>query len=152
MKEFAFRTSSILLIFGILMVITNVVGYDGHLWESVLGVFVLCAIAFVGYLISFFMERFVKLPRMMYIALLALLLACPISPIAGWITDVTAKANFMAAGTALGAFAGINLGRDLKNFLKAGWKYIIITVFVIIGTFIGSAAIAHVVLVLTGAI
>ena len=54
--------------------------------------------------------------------------------------------------TALGAFAGISLGKDLKDFAKMGWKLVIITLFVITGTFIFSALVADVILKLTGAI
>ena len=54
--------------------------------------------------------------------------------------------------TALGAFAGISLGKDLKDFAKMGWKLVIITLFVITGTFVFSALVADVILKLTGAI
>ena len=53
---------------------------------------------------------------------------------------------------ALGAFAGISLGKDLKDFAKMGWKLVLITLFVITGTFIFSALVADIVLKMTGAI
>ena len=43
-------------------------------------------------------------------------------------------------------------GKDLKDFAKMGWKLVIITLFVITGTFIFSALVADVILKLTGAI
>ena len=47
---------------------------------------------------------------------------------------------------------GISLGKDLKDFAKMGWKLVLITLFVITGTFIFSALVADVVLKMTGAI
>lgn len=60
--------------------------------------------------------------------------------------------SFMAPTAALGAFAGIAIGKDFKDFAKAGWKYIIITIFVIAGTFFFSALVADIVLKVTGQI
>lgn len=134
------------------MILTNILGYDGTFLGSLMGIGILALISLFGLTVSYFMNRFVKLPSMMYVSLTALLLASPISPVATTVIDVTSKVAFMAPATALGAFAGISLGQDLKAFAKMGWKYIIITVFVIFGTFVGSTIIAHVVLKLTGVI
>ena len=93
---------------------------------------------------------FVKLPSMIYVSLLGLLLACPVSPVKDIIVETTTPVAFLAPATALGAFAGISLGKDLKEFAKMGWKLVLITLFVI--TFIFSALVADVVLKITGAI
>mgnify|MGYP007106119651 CR=1 FL=1 len=90
------------------------------------------------------MSRFVKLPSMMYVSLLGLLLACPVSPVKDIIVETTTRVAFLAPATALGAFAGISLGKDLKEFAKMGWKLVVITLFVITGTFIFSALVADV--------
>ena len=98
------------------------------------------------------MSRYVKLPSMMYVSLTGLLLASPISPVKDIIIGVTSQVAFLAPTTAMGAFAGISLGKDLKDFAKMGWKLIIITLFVIAGTFVFSAIVADAVLRFTGAI
>ena len=120
--------------------------------DSIIGVLLLSAISLVGLTISNFMSRFVKLPSMMYVSLLGLLLACPVSPVKDIIVETTTPVAFLAPATALGAFAGISLGKDLKEFAKMGWKLVLITLFVITGTFIFSALVADVVLKMTGAI
>ena len=120
--------------------------------DSIIGVLLLSAISLVGLTISNFMSRFVKLPSMIYVSLLGLLLACPVSPVKDIIVETTTPVAFLAPATALGAFAGISLGKDLKEFAKMGWKLILITLFVITGTFIFSALVADVVLKMTGAI
>ena len=120
--------------------------------DSIIGVLLLSAISLVGLTISNFMSRFVKLPSMMYVSLLGLLLACPVSPVKDIVIETTTPVAFLAPATALGAFAGISLGKDLKEFAKMGWKLVVITLFVITGTFIFSALVADVVLKMTGAI
>ena len=120
--------------------------------DSIIGVLLLSAISLVGLTISNFMSRFVKLPSMMYVSLLGLLLACPVSPVKDIVVETTTPVAFLAPATALGAFAGISLGKDLKEFAKMGWKLVLITLFVITGTFIFSALVADVVLKITGVI
>ena len=120
--------------------------------DSIIGVLLLSAISLVGLTISNFMSRFVKLPSMIYVSLLGLLLACPVSPVKDIIVETTTPVAFLAPATALGVFAGISLGKDLKEFVKMGCKLVLITLFVITGTFIFSALVADVVLKITGAI
>ena len=120
--------------------------------DSIIGVLLLSAISLVGLTISNFMSRFVKLPSMIYVSLLGLLLACPVSPVKDIIVETTTPVAFLAPATALGVFAGISLGKDLKEFAKMGWKLVLITLFVITGTFIFSALVADGVLKITGVI
>jgi hypothetical protein len=48
------------------------------------------------------------------------------------------------------AYVGIAIGNDWEEFKKIGWKGIVITLIVISGTYLCSAAIAHITLVATG--
>ena len=83
---------------------------------------------------------------------LANLVASPISPARQFVIDAVGKINFTAPLTMVGAYAGISIGDQVKTFAKQGWKMILIGVFVMTGTFIGSAVIAQVVMMLTGTI
>ena len=136
----------------VIIILTNVIGYKMPVKDSIIGVLLLSAISLIGLTISKFMSRFVKLPSMMYVSLLGLLLACPVSPVKDIVVETTTPVAFLAPATALGAFAGISLGKDLKDFAKMGWKLVLITLFVITGTFIFSALVADIVLKMTGAI
>jgi len=136
----------------VIIILTNVIGYKMPVKDSIIGVLLLSAISLIGLTISKFMSRFVKLPSMMYVSLLGLLLACPVSPVKDIVVETTTPVAFLAPATALGAFAGISLGKDLKDFTKMGWKLVLITLFVITGTFIFSALVADIVLKMTGAI
>jgi len=52
----------------------------------------------------------------------------------------------------VGAFAGISISDQLKEFAAQGWKMIIIGLLVMTGTFLGSAVVAQIMLSITGAI
>ena len=151
-KKYFVQQLGLLLMVSVVIILTNVIGYKMPVGDSIIGVLLLSAISLVGLTISNFMSRFVKLPSMMYVSLLGLLLACPVSPVKDIVVETTTPVAFLAPATALGAFAGISLGKDLKEFAKMGWKLVVITLFVITGTFIFSALVADVVLKMTGAI
>ena len=151
-RKYFVQQLGLLLMVSVVIILTNVIGYKMPVGDSIIGVLLLSAISLVGLTISNFMSRFIKLPSMIYVSLLGLLLACPVSPVKDIVIETTTPVAFLAPATALGAFAGISLGKDLKDFAKMGWKLVLITLFVITGTFIFSALVADVVLKITGAI
>ena len=151
-RKYFLQQLGLLLMVSVIIILTNVIGYKMPVKDSIIGVLLLSAISLIGLTISKFMSRFVKLPSMMYVSLLGLLLACPVSPVKDIVVGTTTPVAFLAPATALGAFAGISLGKDLKDFAKMGWKLVLITLFVITGTFIFSALVADIVLKMTGAI
>ena len=151
-RKYFVQQLGLLLMVSVIIILTNVIGYKMPVKDSIIGVLLLSAISLIGLTISKFMSRFVKLPSMMYVSLLGLLLACPVSPVKDIVVETTTPVAFLAPATALGAFAGISLGKDLKDFTKMGWKLVLITLFVITGTFIFSALVADIVLKMTGAI
>ena len=151
-RKYFVQQLGLLLMVSVIIILTNVIGYKMPVKDSIIGVLLLSAISLIGLTISKFMSRFVKLPSMMYVSLLGLLLACPVSPVKDIVVGTTTPVAFLAPATALGAFAGISLGKDLKDFAKMGWKLVLITLFVITGTFIFSALFADIVLKMTGAI
>ena len=151
-RKYFVQQLGLLLMVSVIIILTNVIGYKMPVKDSIIGVLLLSAISLIGLTISKFMSRFVKLPSMMYVSLLGLLLACPVSPVKDIVVGTTTPVAFLAPATALGAFAGISLGKDLKEFAKMGWKLVLITLFVITGTFIFSALVADVVLKIIGVI
>ena len=151
-RKYFVQQLGLLLMVSVIIILTNVIGYKMPVKDSIIGVLLLSAISLIGLTISKFMSRFVKLPSMMYVSLLGLLLACPVSPVKDIVVETTTPVAFLAPATALGAFAGISLGKDLKDFTKMGWKLVLITLFVITGTFIFSSLVADIVLKMTGAI
>ena len=151
-KQFFTNRLGLMLVVWVMIIIGNIVGYGVPIGQAAAGSALLCAIGFFGLLLGNFFKRWVKLPSMVYVALTGLLLACPISPVRETVNTLANYSSFMAPTAALGAYAGIAIGKDFKDFTKASWKYIIITIFVIAGTYFGSALVAHLILVVTGQI
>lgn len=110
----------------------------------------LCGISLVGLII----ERYVPwdIPSILYISILGLVLALPISPVSDTLIYYTSRVELVSLTTVLLAYAGISMGKDLGDFKKVGVKGVIVTFFVIFGTYVGSALIAQVVLMITGMI
>ena len=135
---------------GLGMMLANFIGFDVAFSKSLPGVLVLLAISavavFLGWLIP------LKLPTVAYCSILGLLCACPVSPVAEFVIQSVGEINFTAPLTMVGAFAGMSISNQLKQFVKQGWKMIVISVLVMTGTFFGSVIIAQVVLQLTGTI
>jgi hypothetical protein len=140
----------ILLIFSIISAIGNVVGYQYPFMESLIGMFILCGISLAGLII----ERYVPwdIPSILYISILGLLLALPISPVSDTLIYYTSRVELISLTTVLLAYAGISMGKDLGDFKKVAVKGVIVTFFVIFGTYVGSALNAQVVLMYTGMI
>lgn len=121
-RKYFVQQLGLLLMVSVIIILTNVIGYKMPVKDSIIGVLLLSAISLIGLTISKFMSRFVKLPSMMYVSLLGLLLACPVSPVKDIVVETTTPVAFLAPATALGAFAGISLGKDLNGFYKNGME------------------------------
>lgn len=78
--------------------------------------------------------------------------AIPRIPNADFVTHYASQVDLTTICAAFLAYVGIALGKDRDKFKKIGWRGILITLVVITGTYIGSALIAHVILLLSGSI
>lgn len=58
--------------------------------------------------------------------------------------------DFLGITTTILTFAGLSIANRLGDLKKVSWKIVIVGTFVFIGTYLGSALIAHIGLLLTG--
>ena len=149
---FYLQRLGLMVVAWVFITVSNVLGYGMTLTECMAGGALLCAIGLGGLYFNHLISRWVKLPSMVFVALFGLLLACPLCPIHETVIDLANQSNFMAPTAALGAFSGMTLGKDFKEFAKAGWKYVVVTLLIIAGSFFFSALVAHIVLKVTGVI
>lgn len=149
-KEVVMEWILILIIFSFMSAIGNYIGYHYPFQESLYGMFILCAITLLGLIIEHHISY--NIPAIIYISIIGLIVALPGSPISSTIIYYTSKVNIVSLTTILLAYAGIAMGKDLGEFKKVGLKGIIVTFFVILGTYMGSALIAQGVLMYTGMI
>ncbi|MDR2631240.1 MAG: DUF340 domain-containing protein [Spirochaetaceae bacterium] len=133
----------VLLIIGAMSLVANFVGYKNPIIDALPGMLILIAFAIAGILLA---KVFPKIPAAAYIVTLGCILTYPRVPGAAFINAAMAKVNFMSLTTPILAYAGIAIGKDLGVFKKAGWRIIVLACVVFIGTFIGSAIIAEVIM------
>lgn len=135
------------LVAGIGIALANFVGFQVNFMDSVPGILILLAISFVSVVISKLVPF--KLPVIAYCSLIGLLVASPLCPAREFVIEAAGKINFTAPLTMVGAYAGISISDQLKEFAKQGWKMLLIAALVMIGTFTCSATIAQIVLSMT---
>lgn len=135
------------LVAGIGIALANFVGFQVNFMDSVPGILILLAISFVSVVISKLVPF--KLPVIAYCSLIGLLVASPLCPAREFVIEAAGKINFTAPLTMVGAYAGISISDQLKEFAKQGWKMLLIAALVMIGTFTCSAIIVQIVLSLT---
>lgn len=128
----------------------NYVGYGVSMTKSASGLFVLVVIALIAVVLTKVLPF--KLPIVAYCSMIGLLSASPISPVRDFVIQAVSTINFTAPFTMVGAFAGLAISDQLKTFVKQGWKILIVGVFVMTGTFLGSCMWDQLLLTLTGAI
>lgn len=138
------------LVAGLGIALANFVGFQVGFLDSLPGIVILLLISLASVALSKLIP--LKLPVIAYCSLLGLFLACPLSPVREFVIESAGKINFTAPLTMVGAFAGISISDQLKEFARQGWKMVVIACLVMVGTFVCSAVIANVTLSLTHAI
>ncbi len=119
--------------------------------EAFLGMVIIYCLSLFGLIIAKYMPFY--LPSIAWISALAILVASPISPIADFVVQNTAKIHFLALTTSVLAYAGFAISQmEIETFKKSGLKIVIIGLFVFVGTYLGSVIIAELILKSTGQI
>lgn len=119
--------------------------------ETFLGLFVLAIITVIGILIQKAMQKqpiqFLKnFPVLGWVSMSSLVF-CLIFPFA---IKAIHAVDFLSITTVILAFAGFSIANRLGDLRKVSWKIVVVGTFVFIGTYLGSAIIAHIGLILTG--
>jgi hypothetical protein len=140
----------ILVIFGVIATFGNWVGFDVVPVAAIPGMLVLILICLAGLIIQKLIP--VNIPSVAYIAIIGIVVSMPAFPGSAKIVEWTTQVNLLALATPILAYAGIAIGRSWTDFKKLGWRSLVVAVFVLLGTFIGSAIIAEIVLRMQGII
>ncbi|MEA4826417.1 MAG: DUF340 domain-containing protein, partial [Clostridium sp.] len=127
----------ILILMGILSLVANMVGPKNNIIDALPGMAILVLIAILGIVLAKIIPG--KIPAVAYIVTLACILTYPGVPGATTISKYMAKVDFLSLTTPILAYVGISIGKDLDSFKKSGWRIIIVSCFVFVGTYLGSA-------------
>lgn len=128
-----------------LLLTEGVSAATGAFVSAIPGMLVLLAIIAGGVLIAHLIP-WKGLPSVAYIVTLGCIVTVPGFPGAELFTAWTSKVSFIGLCTPILAYAGLAVGKDMKVLKTQGWKIVVVGLFVFVGTFIGSAIIAEIVL------
>lgn len=140
----------VFLVFSVIVAIGNVLGNHATFVDSLIGMFVIVAITFIGLCVGEIIPF--NIPSIIIICLIGMFLAIPGVPTADFVAHYSSQVDLTTICAAFLAYVGIALGKDWEKFKKIGWRGILITLIVITGTYLGSAIIADIILVLSGSI
>lgn len=110
---------------------------------AALGILTLGAMAVIGILVARLTSR-LRLPAVAWVSVIGILASVPALPWGSFVVGVVGDIDFLALSVPCLAFAGLAItSRELTIVRQSGWKLLIVGVLVLIGTFLGSAVIAH---------
>ena len=138
----------LLIIFSVITVIGNFLGYKHPMSDSLVGLGILSVITLIGV----WLER--ELPfnvsSILYISIIGIIVAFPGMPTSQFVLHYVSQVELLSIVTVFLAYVGIGMGKSWDEFKALGWRAVVITVLVIAATYYGAAIVAHIVLVLTG--
>ena len=136
----------LLVIFSIITVIGNYIGYKHPMADSLVGMGILSFITRVWF------ERYLpfNISSILYISIIGILIALPGMPTSEFVLYYVSKVELLSIVTVFLAYVGIGMGKSWDEFKALGWRAVIITMLVIASTYYGAAIVAHVILVMTG--
>ena len=117
--------------------ICNILGEES-LGGSLAGMIILTLITLVGYFLSYVVPA-KKISAVLWISIIAILVASPISPVSDFVVKSVDNVSINAIITPILGYAGIIIGKDWGAFKKVGARGIIVSIFVIVGTFLVSS-------------
>lgn len=134
----------VLGIFGAAALIGNWFGMDVLPWQALPGMLVLIAVSLVGLMLEKALPF--RMPAVGYIGVLAIVISLPWFPGSEYVVAWTSEIGILALATPILAYAGISVGSNWADFRKLGLRSFIVAIAVFLGTFLGSALIAEVIL------
>lgn len=141
----------VLIVVGIMILVGQRIGYGIPVLGAIPGILIIIAIAMVALIIKDLFPA-IKFPAFAWASLITLILTMPFMPTSEWFLSYTDQVDFLGTTTPILAFAGISVGNKIRKLKELSWKVFIVAIIVFIGTFFGSAIIAHIVLKLQGII
>lgn len=139
----------VFLIVAAITLVANRIGYGLGFTQALPGMAVLVGVCVLGVLANRYIY---KLPTVLYVITFGMIITMPGVPGHETFAALVSKVNFLALTTPILAYVGIGIGRDLPALKKIGWRIVVISLFVMTGTYVASAGIAQVVLKFLGEI
>lgn len=141
----------VLIIAALITGVGNAVDGKHTLVESLVGAFIIAALAFGGAILSYLpgLKRF---PMVFWVSMVGVIASIPGVPGSEWIVAKTTSLTFLATTTPVLAYAGLSLGKDIPAFRRLSWRIVPVGIAVATGTFLFAAIMAEITLHLEGVI
>jgi len=141
----------VLLLVVIITLIGQRIGYGISILQAIPGMIIVIVICMAALIIKDFTPQ-LKFPSFAWASLIALVLTMPFVPTSKFMLGYTKYVSFLGTTTPILAFAGISIGTKVARIKELSWRLILVAFCVFLGTFFGSAVIAHIVLKIQGII
>jgi hypothetical protein len=141
----------VLLLVVIITLIGQRIGYGISIVKAIPGMIIVMVICMGALIIKDYTPQ-LKFPAFAWASLIALILTMPFVPTSKFLLEYTKHVNFLGTTTPILAFAGISIGMKVARIKELSWRLILVAFCVFLGTFFGSAVIAHIVLKIQGII
>ena len=139
-----------LALVSVLCWIVQFIAIDISVVDAVIGMVGLYLICLAGVALAKYVPFY--LPSVAWISLVGIVLTLPFVPGSDFVVSMTEQIDFLALTVPCLAYAGLAIARNEIEVVKtAGWKLLVVAVFVLFGTYLGSVVIADLVLRTTGA-
>jgi len=143
------RYSVLLLIVSAIGLVSNWVATGTDPLTALPGMAILYIVSVAGLCLARFVPFY--LPSVAWISLLAIIVTIPGVPGAEWVVAKVEALNFLALATPALAYGGLALTKgEFDIARKSGWKIVIVAICVMLGTYLGSAVIAEIMLRVSG--
>ena len=123
--------------------------------ETVPALLMMIALVLVSYLVQEMLAKVLpfSVPTILYLSLITIICTIPsLLPFSNYMLAEFAKVGLLPLCTPVLAYAGISVGKDMEEFKKQGVAIVVVALLTFIGTYVGSALIAEVILRATGVI
>lgn len=144
------ETTLVLLITAVLSLVANALSSNIPFLDAVPGMVILIVISLVGIVAARVLPG--GIPAVAYITTLGCILTYPGFPGSEIVNMYMKKVGFLSLCTPILAYAGISIGKDMDAFKKTGWRIVVLACVIFVGTYLGSAIIAEVILKALGQI
>lgn len=123
----------------------QLIATDLTLGQVLAGLFALYLLCVVGLVLTKYSPFY--LPSVAWISLIGIAVTLPYTPWFDWLNGFVSGIDFLALAVPPLAYAGLAVSKlELDVMRRSGWKILIIAFLVFLGTYLGSAAIADLVL------
>ena len=110
----------LLVIFSVITVIGNWVGYKHPIADSLVGMLILSVITLAGLLL----ERYLpfNISSIIYISLIGIAVSLPMMPTSPFVVKYVGQVELLSIVTVFLAYVGIGIGKNWEQFKAMGWR------------------------------